>query len=1116
MVKKLKIREIPVLFFVLIIFAIVIIGRYRLLPQIINTIKNYQDEKKKITWNYSCKNNETKIAVIDGTVCKDNNLASSDETKIFETYQLKPNGKEYIYQFLNNGDIKIADDYLNDLHYVDRFKSVKITPPISWQEDPYGDKYWRFIFYGLRSTENLVYAWEQTGNVAYENKLAEILNSFMDVGINQQHAWDDNHSVAFRTMVLVNIWWRLRETNGLSENLSSKILVALKRHGDFLADRNHYEPQYNHGINEAAALLLLAKSFPDLDKSNTWLKIAEDRLNTSVITAVDSDGVLVENSPYYHFYALEKYWEIYKYVKKFDPIVSKNFEQRINKMIDYAVYILQPNQEVPLLGASLYRKVRNTGIDSEISSINKNFLYVLTRGKQGTKPNNLSIHYPIAGQTILRSGWTGEGGYLDQTQLIFDVGPFRTLHSHLDALSFSLYGNGIALMPDSGLYTYEIGPYKNYFNGTYAHNTVVVDGQDQKEGTAISGSFIQGNGFSYQTGEHDLYDGVSHDRAITLLGKNLVLVIDNLYSQSTHNYEQMFHLFPGAKLNKSNLDIDGVGISDSQSIHIRQIVSNGITVSSYINENNPIRGVCSLEYGKLIPCYMVSYLQKGKNVSYYTLLEIGKKNANLTYSISNDKNSINISDGNKEYSVKISHTKKIDEKVLVAKNDVPAIKSKIIDNFTDIDKFTTKKITNDGEEIFTVGKEVSYKDRALNIATDRDGYWIEVSKNIQMDLSNKNLLIKMNVNNAESATGIEIGLSSNNWEGYVVNRIDNSYRPEYSGEWLSVSLGKGEFRDRGGQWSSYGQGFDWGNITNIRFRIRAEIGKMATLKISNISYIPEQNIGQVIIIFDDGYASILPASDILNGMKIKANVAVIGSSTDKRNKSRLSLNDIKHLQDDYGWSIVNHSWFHKDALATYYVTNKMNDLESDILSGAKYLEDNGISTDPNWYIYPHGETNQAVIDIIGKYYKFARTIQNSPEVYPFGDNLKVKSFSVQNDTPPEAVIGAIKDTKKYKLTLFLTFHRIQSNSTDRLGYSIEDFATIINYLKNNNISVKTLKELDESNGISIRKINFISGKPEQISLRISVKSGLLMSVESIITMISKTFYNIYDAIFKIR
>ena len=80
---------------------------------------------------------------------------------------------------------------------------------------------------------------------------------------------------------------------------------------------------------------------------------------------------------------------------------------------------------------------------------------------------------------------------------------------------------------------------------------------------------------------------------------------------------------------------------------------------------------------------------------------------------------------------------------------------------------------------------------------------------------------------------------------------------------------------------------------------------------------------------------------------------------------------------------------------------------------------------------------------------------------------------------------AVQDAKKYKLTLFLTFHRIQASSYDKPGYNVNDFEKIVKYIKDQEIKVKTLSELDKDNGLSQAKFEFHKGYPKQISLTIS-------------------------------
>jgi hypothetical protein len=365
-------------------------------------------EKLKPQEKVVCGDSQITLAVAGGELCRDSVSASTPEEQlylhIFDTYQKSGGGKEIIYDFLDEGDVSIADRYLNNEIAIDRYEPVQIDN-LTWDEDPYGEQYWRFIFYSLRETRHLLYAYRSTGDERYRDKLISIMDSFASDGINNPSAWEDYHAVAFRAMVLTNTWWKLREENGLTAEISSKLLQAIKKHGDFLLDEKHYQKNYNHGLNQASALLLLGINFPDLDTDGKWLTTAEARINNGIDTLIDNDGVLIENSPYYHFYVLEKYWQMKQYLSHHALPISDAYLQKLDLMIAYATYIVQPNLRVPMLGASLEWSVGNSGGFREIGKENPEFLYVLTQGKEGKEPKDLNKYYPVSGQVIMRSGW---------------------------------------------------------------------------------------------------------------------------------------------------------------------------------------------------------------------------------------------------------------------------------------------------------------------------------------------------------------------------------------------------------------------------------------------------------------------------------------------------------------------------------------------------------------------------------------------------------------------------------------------------------------------------------------------------------------------------------------
>src|SRR5690606_22467897 len=201
-----------------------------------------------------------------------------------------------------------------------------------------------------------------TLNPVYLEKAGEIVMDFVHDGSTAPDAWSDPHAVAFRSMFLVKAWWQLRTYNLMTYEDSQDLLRSIEEHAHFLEDPNNNEITYNHGINQGAALYLIASNFPELDHDDEWAEVAVERLSSSVMVVVDEDGVLVENSPYYHLNALEKYWQIYSYADRFGPPISNEMESRILAMIRVSAYFLEPDRSIPLLGASIERTVNHFGL----------------------------------------------------------------------------------------------------------------------------------------------------------------------------------------------------------------------------------------------------------------------------------------------------------------------------------------------------------------------------------------------------------------------------------------------------------------------------------------------------------------------------------------------------------------------------------------------------------------------------------------------------------------------------------------------------------------------------------------------------------------------------------
>ena len=148
-----------------------------------------------------------------------------------------------------------------------------------------------------------------------------------------------------------------------------------------------------------------------------------------------------------------------------------------------------------------------------------------------------------------------------------NVGPsYQPGHVHSDTLSFILHVNNKPVFVDTGISTYEKNQKRQTERQTSAHNTVVINSEDQ---TQVWGGFRVAEraqvknlkeGFDFVEAEHDGYKkiGVSHLRKF-LIDKSLVQINDTIVNDSNYNQTAYFHLHPSLKnliINENSIIIE--------------------------------------------------------------------------------------------------------------------------------------------------------------------------------------------------------------------------------------------------------------------------------------------------------------------------------------------------------------------------------------------------------------------------------------------------------------------------------------------------------------------------------------------------------------------------------
>jgi len=133
---------------------------------------------------------------------------------------------------------------------------------------------------------------------------------------------------------------------------------------------------------------------------------------------------------------------------------------------------------------------------------------------------------------------------------------------------------------------------------------------------------------------------------------------------------------------------------------------------------------------------------------------------------------------------------------------------------------------------------VNEKENSLEITPPLDGSYIEVAKDADLNLSDKNIYFKVKVDNFSNLQGFDIYLSNDKWTKSSRYNIANSaYDVSRDGEWLQFGVGKGDLRKSSlGDWVKNDPTFDWSKIDSIKFFVSSKTGKKAKVEVKEFNH----------------------------------------------------------------------------------------------------------------------------------------------------------------------------------------------------------------------------------------------------------------------------------------
>jgi peptidoglycan/xylan/chitin deacetylase (PgdA/CDA1 family) len=344
-------------------------------------------------------------------------------------------------------------------------------------------------------------------------------------------------------------------------------------------------------------------------------------------------------------------------------------------------------------------------------------------------------------------------------------------------------------------------------------------------------------------------------------------------------------------------------------------------------------------------------------------------------------------------------------------------------------------------------------EQSLRITTEGDGTPVFTRKALSppLNFTDRFLKVWVKVDSVDSIRELRISATGDDfrtWTDYWIagSGADASFLQD--DKWNVVTLSLGQARAIGDP--------DTSRIDSIQVRVAdSGTGVPVTVWLNGIALVAKNDRAIVTFAFDDGYESdYTMARPVLDKYHFPATSYVIGSLVG--GQGRLSIEQLKNLQDLNGWDIASHSFTHSN------LTERARpEIESDLQLSQQFLERNGLHRGAKHFAYPYGEfDNEDLRSLVQKYFATARTGVGPGETLPPSDPYRLRVMMVANTTSFDEVTRQVQAATAGGDWLILVFHRIaDSNPIDDLEYAQADFERIVDDVASRGVEVLTVSEV---------------------------------------------------------
>jgi hypothetical protein len=539
---------------------------------------------------------------------------------------------------------------------------VRFVEKIDWLHCPKGNIDWTWDLNRHEYFTAMGRAYWYSQDERYAGKFRELLLDWLAANPPQtpQVNWGSVFEVAFRIKIWIWAYFYFRTAQAFDEEACLGLVKGLLAHGHFLEKNLEYHTRNNHLLLEAKSLAMLGLLFPEFKSARHWQERGLALLFQEVRQQVCADGVHGERALHYHRVVAGELLEILTLLESNHQPIPSDVLERFGRMVEYELWVTKPNGVIPLLADSAledthlrFSAARGGPLFLQSDELlvvapppDEAIAWLLGAAQRGQsrppsgKPRGLeSRAFAEGGYYIMRHGTTA----IEATYLAFDCGPFgyelEPYHGHADALSFELFAYGQTLVVDPGIYSAHLGSaWRLFFRGSRAHNTVVVDHQDQsllldtrriyRPARATLHHWLSNEDFDWVDGAHDGYQRlakpITHRRQIFFVKPEYWVVVDTLTGQGEHCFDWYFHFMPDTKVvveeAGSVAQIIAAEATDP-ALTIASLATGPIQTQVVTGEVDPIQGWVSFYSGEKAPAPTLRFrLQGAAPVKFCTVL----------------------------------------------------------------------------------------------------------------------------------------------------------------------------------------------------------------------------------------------------------------------------------------------------------------------------------------------------------------------------------------------------------------------------------------------------------------------------------------------------------------